>query len=436
VIPPTSIERVWAREILDSRGNPTVEVEVMLSSGASGRAAVPSGASTGAFEASELRDGDDRYGGKGVLEAVSNVSARIAPEIVGRDVLDQRRLDDTLLRIDATPNLGSLGANAVLGVSLAAAAAGATHLRIPLYRYLGGPGANVLPVPFLNVLNGGAHADNGIDVQEFMVAPIGLASFSEALRAGAEVYASLRSAARKAGLGTNVGDEGGIAPDLPSTRAALELIAGAVEDAGYTLGSDVVLALDVASTELFRDGSYHLEGRSMDADELAAFYGALCDDFPIVSIEDGASEEDWAGWTTLTEAIGDSVQLIGDDLLVTNPERVARAIEEDCASAVLVKPNQIGTLTATLDTITLARRAGWAAMLSHRSGETEDTTIAHLAVATGVGQIKTGAPARGERTAKYNELLRIEEQLGAGARYAGWDCLPLGVDAAQDESEG
>lgn len=425
--PPTAIDRVWAREILDSRGHPTVEVEITLASGAMGRAAVPSGASTGAFEVHEARDDDDRYGGRGVQTAVGNVRDQIGPRIIGRDALDQRGLDDAMQILDATPNLSGLGANAVLGVSLANAAAGAVHLGVPLYRYLGGPSASILPVPFLNVLNGGAHADNGVDVQEFMIAPIGLPTFAEALRAGAEIYATLKAAARKAGLNTNVGDEGGIAPDLPSTRAALDLITQAISDAGYEIGVDVVLALDVAATELYRDGVYHLEGRELTSSEMAAEMVKLAQEYPIVSIEDGCSEQDWAGWAELTAAMSDRAQIVGDDLLVTNPERVARAIDEDCASAVLIKPNQIGTLTATLDTIALARRAGWSAMMSHRSGETEDVTIAHLAVATGVGQIKTGAPTRGERTAKYNELLRIEEGLGSGARFAGWDCLPLGV---------
>ncbi|HVE91547.1 MAG TPA: phosphopyruvate hydratase [Actinomycetota bacterium] len=434
-VAPTTLERVWAREILDSRGNPTIEVEVRLESGALGRAAVPSGASTGAHEAHELRDGDHRFGGRGVLRAVEAVRDRIAPEILGRDAVDQRGLDDALSVMDATPNLASLGANAVLGVSLAAAKAVAGHTGLSLHRYLGGPGSGILPVPYFNVINGGAHADNAVDVQEFMVAPIGLPTFADALRAGAEIYACLRSQARSSGLNVNVGDEGGIAPDVQSTRHALDLIVEAVEVAGYEAGRDVVLALDVAATELWQDGSYSVEGQVISPAQMTDFLDRLIADYPIVSIEDGCAEEDWDGWAELTERMGHRVQLLGDDLLVTNPDRLARAIEEDCANAVLVKPNQIGTLTATLDTIALARRAGWSAMMSHRSGETEDTTIAHLAVATGVGQIKAGAPARGERTAKYNELLRIEEELGSGARYAGWTALPLDVGVPSDEAQ-
>jgi enolase len=426
-VPTSAIDRVRAREILDSRGNPTVEVEVSLVGGARGRAAVPSGASTGAHEAHELRDGDDRFGGKGVRKAVGAVRERIEPEIVGRDALDQRGLDEALRLLDGTPNLSDLGANTVLGVSLATAWAAAAHTGLSLHRYLGGPGGGTLPVPFFNVINGGAHADNGVDVQEFMIAPAGAPSFGEALRAGAEIYAALRKIARDRGLNTNVGDEGGIAPDLGSTGDALALIAEAVAAAGYELGSDVALALDVASTELYRDGAYHLEGRVLSPSDMVETLAGWVVDHPIVSIEDGCAEEDWEGWKLLTDRLAYRVQLVGDDLLVTNPERIRRAIADGCGNALLVKPNQIGTLTSTLDAVAIARRAGWSSMMSHRSGETEDVTIAHLAVATGVGQIKTGAPARGERTAKYNELLRIEEELGGGARYAGWDALASGV---------
>ncbi len=421
--PPTTIDRVHAREILDSRGNPTIEVELTLAGGASGRAAVPSGASTGAHEAHELRDGDDRYGGKGVRKAVANVVERIAPEVVGRDALDQRGLDEALRLIDATPNLSVLGANAVLGVSLAAAWAGARQLDVPLYRFLGGPGASTLPVPFFNVINGGAHADNALDFQEFFVAPAGLPSFAEALRAGAEVYASLRKIGKSRGLSTNVGDEGGIAPDLEGTRAALDLAAEAIEGAGYTLGVEVAIAVDAASSEFHKDDGYHLDGKVLDSQAMVDVLEDLAGAYGIVSIEDGCAEDDWDGWRALTERIGSRVQLLTDDLTVTNTTRLRRAIEQRCGNALLVKVNQIGTLTDTLDAIDITRKAGWAAQMSHRSGETEDVTIAHLAVATGVGQIKTGATARGERTAKFNELLRIEEQLGSGARYAGWDSL-------------
>jgi enolase len=422
-IPPTAIDNVHAREILDSRGNPTVEVEITLAGGAMGRAAVPSGASTGAYEAHELRDGDDRFGGKGVRKAVGSVRDRIAPEIIGRDALDQRGLDEALRLLDGTPTLAELGANATLGVSLASAHAGAAQLGVPLYRFLGGPGASTLPVPFFNVVNGGAHADNPIDFQEFMIAPVGLPSFAEAVRAGAEVYAALRKIAKSRGLNTNVGDEGGIAPDLESTRAALDLISEAIEEAGYVPGSDVALAADPASTEFYKEGNYHLDGKVLSSEAMVDVLDDLIDAYKIVSIEDGCAEEDWEGWRILTSKLGSRTQLVGDDLLVTNPARIRRAIDEGCANALLVKPNQIGTLTDTLDAIEITRRAGWASMMSHRSGETEDVTIAHLAVATGVGQIKTGAPARGERTAKYNELLRIEEQLGAGARYGGQELL-------------
>jgi enolase len=421
--PRTTIDRVHAREILDSRGNPTVEAEITLASGAIGRAAVPSGASTGAFEAHELRDGDDRFGGKGVRRVVGGVVERIAPEIIGRDALDQRGLDEALVLADGTPSLSELGANAVLGVSLACAHAGAASLGVPLYRFLGGPGASTLPVPFFNVINGGAHADNSLDVQEFFVAPVGLPSYSEALRAGAEVYAALRKIAKSRGLNTNVGDEGGIAPDLDGTRAALDLVCEAIEAAGYRPGDEVAPALDVAATELYRDDGYHLEGKVLSGEAMADVLEDLVGAYEIVSIEDGCAEEDWDGWRALTRKLGHRVQLVADDLVVTNTKRLRLAIDEGCANALLVKPNQVGTLTATLDAIEMARRGGWAAMMSHRSGDTEDVTIAHLAVATGVGQIKAGAPARGERTAKYNELLRIEEQLGAGARYPGREAL-------------
>jgi enolase len=422
-VPPTVIDHVVAREILDSRGNPTIEVDVRLAGGAFGRAAVPSGASTGQHEAHELRDGDERFGGKGVRKAVSSVVDRIAPEIIGRDALDQRGLDEAMRLIDGTPNLSELGANAVLGTSLATAHAGAAQLDIPLYRFLGGPGASTLPVPFFNVVNGGAHADNAIDFQEFMIAPIGLPSFSEAVRAGAECYHSLIKIAKSRGLNTNVGDEGGIAPELGSTREALDLISEAIEGAGYALGVDVALAADPASTEFFADDGYHLDGKVLSSESMADVLEELVEGYKIISIEDGCAEEDWEGWKILTKRLGSKTQLVGDDLLVTNPQRLRRAIAEGAGNALLVKVNQIGTLTDTFDAIEIARRAGWASMMSHRSGETEDVTIAHLAVATGVGQIKAGATARGERTAKYNELLRIEEQLGAGARYAGWDAL-------------
>ena len=421
--PPTAIDRVHAREILDSRGDPTVEAEVTLASGARGRAAVPSGASTGAHEVHELRDGDERYGGKGVRKAVAAVVERIAPEIIGRDALDQRGVDEALRLIDGTPNLSSLGANAVLGVSLAIAHAASAQLGVPLYRFLGGPGASTLPVPFFNVVNGGAHADNAIDFQEFMIAPLGLPSFSEAVRAGAEVYASLRKIAKSRGFDTNVGDEGGIAPDLDSTRAALDLISEAIEDAGYVPGTDVALAADPASTEFHQDDGYHLDGKVLSSEALVDVLDDLTSAYKIASIEDGCAEEDWDGWRVLTSKLGSRTQLVADDLTVTNTTRLRRAIAEGCGNALLVKPNQIGTLSDTLDAIEVARRAGWASMLSHRSADTEDVTVAHLAVASGVGQIKAGAPARGERTAKYNELLRIEEQLGTGARFGGWEAL-------------
>ena len=420
-----TIEAIVAREILDSRGNPTVEVEVGLDDGTTARAAVPSGASTGAFEALELRDGDQaRYGGKGVERAVENITERLAPELLGHEASDQRLIDQTMLDIDATPDKSGVGANAILGVSLAVAKAAATSAELSLFRYVGGPNAHLLPVPMMNILNGGAHADSNVDIQEFMIAPIGAPTFREALRMGAEVYHALKSVLKKKGLSTGLGDEGGFAPDLPANAAALDLIGEAVEAAGYRLGSDIVLALDVAATEFFADGRYTFEGAPKLADEMATYYGKLLDSYPIVSIEDPLAEDDWEGWSKLTAALGSRLQLVGDDLFVTNPPRIARGIAEQAANAVLVKVNQIGSLTETLDAVDLAHRAGFRCMMIHRSGETEDTTIADLAVATGCGQIKTGAPARSERVAKYNQLLRIEEELGDAARYAGAGAFP------------
>lgn len=419
-----AIEAVGAREILDSRGNPTVEVEVALDDGTVSRAAVPSGASTGAFEAVELRDGGDRYGGKGVGKAVAAVLDVIGPELVGFEASEQRLVDQALLDLDGTDNKAKLGANAILGVSLAVAKAAADSADLPLFRYVGGPNAHVLPVPMMNILNGGAHADTGVDVQEFMVAPIGAASFTEALRQGAEVYHALKSVLKSEGYATGLGDEGGFAPDLSSNRAALDLIATAVDKTGLTLGDDVVLALDVAATEFFSDGAYQFEGRARTAEEMQAYYAELCAAYPIVSIEDPLDEEDWAGWQHMTTELGDRVQLVGDDLFVTNVDRLARGITEGAANALLVKVNQIGSLTETLDSVDLAHRNGFRCMMSHRSGETEDTTIADLAVATNCGQIKTGAPARSERVAKYNQLLRIEEELDDAARYAGRAAFP------------
>ncbi|KJR09863.1 phosphopyruvate hydratase [Gordonia sp. LUNF6] len=413
------IEQVGAREILDSRGNPTVEVEVVLDDGTFSRAAVPSGASTGEHEAVELRDGGDRYLGKGVKKAVEAVLGDIAPEVIGIEADDQRVLDQTLVDLDGTPDKSRLGANALLGVSLAVAKAAAESAGLPLFRYVGGPNAHILPVPMMNIINGGAHADNGIDFQEFMIAPTGAATFAESLRWGAEVYHSLKSVLHKQGMSTALGDEGGFAPDLPNTEAAISVIAEAVEKAGYKFGSDIVIALDSASTEFYRDGAYQFQGKAQSADEMIAFYEKLVTDFPIVSIEDGLAEDDWTGWASLTESIGDKVQLVGDDLFVTNPERLEEGISKGIANALLVKVNQIGTLTETLDAVALAHNSGYKTMMSHRSGETEDTTIADLAVACSSGQIKTGAPARSERVAKYNQLLRIEEGLGDAARYAG-----------------
>ncbi len=418
------IDAVGAREILDSRGNPTVEVEVALDDGTIGRAAVPSGASTGAFEAVELRDGGKRYLGKGVLKAVAGVNDKIGPALKGFEADDQREIDLAMLDLDGTPNKAKLGANAILGVSLAVAKAAADSAKLPLFRYVGGPNAHVLPVPMLNILNGGSHADSNVDVQEFMIAPIGAESFSEALRQGAEVYHSLKSVLNKEGLSTGLGDEGGFAPNLDSNRAALELISRAVEQAGLKVGTDIAFALDVAASEFFDNGSYSFEGKKTSAEEMSAYYKQLVADFPIVSIEDPLDEDDWAGWTTLTTDIGDQVQIVGDDLFVTNVERLTRGISEGAANALLVKVNQIGSLTETLDSVDLAHRHGFACMMSHRSGETEDTTIADLAVATNCGQIKTGAPARSDRVAKYNQLLRIEELLGAAAEYAGTSAFP------------
>jgi enolase len=421
----SQIERVHARQILDSRGNPTVEVELALRSGASGRAAVPSGASTGEFEATELRDGGAAWGGKGVTRAVANVNGEIAAAVAGRDVLDQAGLDNALIDLDGTANKSRLGANAILGVSLAAAHAAAAHERMPLWRHLGGADARVLPVPMMNVLNGGAHADNKVDFQEFMVVPAGAESFSDCMRMGAEVFHALKRTLHDAGLGTAGGDEGGFAPDLGSNEEALQMLVRGIEAAGYAPGEDVFIALDPATSEIYEGGAYVLEheGRSLAGGELAAYWDDLCARYPIVSIEDGMDEEDWDGWKTLTDAVGDRVQLVGDDLFVTNTERLRRGIDAGVANSILVKVNQIGTLTETLDAIATARAAGYTAVMSHRSGETEDTTIADLAVATGCGQIKTGAPSRSDRVAKYNQLLRIEEALGAAARYPGRSIL-------------
>ncbi|GED10940.1 phosphopyruvate hydratase [Cellulosimicrobium cellulans] len=420
-----SIEAVGAREILDSRGNPTVEVEVVLDDGTFARAGVPSGASTGAFEAVERRDGDkSRYLGKGVEGAVNAVIDDIAPELIGFEAEDQRLIDAALIDLDGTPNKGKLGANAILGVSLAVAKAAAKSAGLDLYRYVGGPNAHVLPVPMMNILNGGSHADSNVDIQEFMVAPIGASSFREALRTGAEVYHSLKSVLKGKGLATGLGDEGGFAPNLPSNRDALDLILVAIEQAGFVPGKDVGLALDVAATEFFKDGAYQFEGKATSSDDIIAYYEQLVRDYPLVSIEDPLSEDEWGAWSQLVAEVGDKVQIVGDDLFVTNPERLAKGIELKAANSLLVKLNQIGTLTETLDAVELAQRNGFTAMVSHRSGETEDTTIADLSVATNAGQIKTGAPARGERINKYNQLLRIEEALDDAARYAGRGAFP------------
>jgi enolase len=428
----SSIEDIVGREVLDSRGNPTVEVEVVLESGARGRAIVPSGASTGQFEAVELRDGDDRYGGKGVQQAVRHVDEDLYDALVGLEALRQRDVDQVLLDVDGTEDKGRLGANALLGVSLAVAKAAADELELPLYRYVGGVDAHVLPVPMMNVLNGGEHADNNVDLQEFMIMPVGAASFAEALRWGTETYHVLKAVLRERGLSTAVGDEGGFAPDLGSNEEAVTLLLEAIEKAGFQPGADIALALDTASTELFRDGAYVLagEGRSLSPEEMVAYLAALADRYPIVSIEDGMAEEDWDGWAGLTAAVGDRVQLVGDDLFVTNPERLARGIEAGVANSILVKVNQIGTLSETLAAVSLATRSGYTAVMSHRSGETEDVTIADLAVATNCGQIKTGAPARSDRVAKYNQLLRIEDDLGESAAYRGAAALARGVRPA------
>ena len=418
------IIHTFAREILDSRGNPTVEAEVFLDDGARGVAGVPSGASTGVHEAHELRDGGERYLGKGVLKAVENINEKISDEIAGFEADDQRLIDQALIRLDGTDNKSELGANAILGVSIAVAKAAAESAALPLYRYIGGPNAHVLPVPMMNILNGGAHADSGVDVQEFMIAPIGAESFAEALRMGAEVYHALKAVLKDKGLSTGLGDEGGFAPSVDSTKAALDVIVDAIKKAGYEPGKDVALALDVASSEFFKDGKYHFEGGEHTAEEMSKVYEELIDEYPIVSIEDPLQEDDWDGYTALTAAIGEKVQIVGDDFFVTNPARLQEGIEKKAANALLVKGNQIGTLTETFDAVELAHRNGYRTMMSHRSGETEDTTIADLAVALNCGQIKTGAPARSERVAKYNQLLRIEQELGDGAVYAGRSAFP------------
>ncbi|HEY3503943.1 MAG TPA: phosphopyruvate hydratase [Actinocatenispora sp.] len=420
-----TIEGIVAREILDSRGNPTIEVEVGLDDGVVARADVPSGASTGQFEALELRDGDKaRFGGKGVEHAVANVTEVIARELVGHEVSEQRLIDQVMLDLDGTPTKSKLGANAILGVSLAVARAAADSVGLPLFRYLGGPNAYLLPVPMMNILNGGAHADSNVDIQEFMIAPIGAASFREAVRWGSETYQALKSVLKARKLSTGLGDEGGFAPDLPSNRDALDLITEAIEKAGFTPGRDIAFAMDAAATEFYRDGAYQFEGKAKNAEEMSEYYAELLDAYPIVSLEDPLAEEDWAGWQHLTSEVGGRVQIVGDDLFVTNPERIARGINEAAANAVLVKVNQIGSLTETFDAVDLSHRNGFRTMMSHRSGETEDTTIADLAVAMGCGQIKSGAPARTDRTAKYNQLMRIEEELDDAARYAGADAFP------------
>jgi enolase len=417
----SQIESVHARQVLDSRGNPTVEVELTLRSGARGRAAVPSGASTGEFEATELRDGGQAFSGKGVTKAVGNVNGEILEAVAGLEATDQAGLDRTLIDLDGTPNKSRLGANAILGVSLANAHAAAADENLPLFRHLGGAGAHTLPVPMMNVLNGGAHADNSVDFQEFMIVPVGASSFSEGLRTGVEVFHTLKKLLHDRGLATAVGDEGGFAPNLGSNEEALQVLVAGIEAAGYEPGRDVAIALDPATSEIFHDGVYDLasEGRTLSADEMAAYWAEMAGRYPILSIEDGMDEEDWTGWKTLTDRLGDTVQLVGDDLFVTNTERLGRGIEAGVGNSILVKVNQIGTLTETLDAISMAHEAGYTAVMSHRSGETEDVTIADLAVATGCGQIKTGAPSRSDRVAKYNQLLRIEEALGKGAAYPG-----------------
>ncbi len=427
-----TIEAVGAREILDSRGNPTVEVEVALDDGIIARAAVPSGASTGAFEAVELRDGDKaRYNGKGVLKAVAAVLDDIGPELVGFEASEQRLVDAALIELDGTANKSKLGANAILGVSLAVARAAAESAQLPLFRYVGGPNAHVLPVPMMNIVNGGSHADSNVDIQEFMIAPIGAATYGEALRWGAEVYHSLKGVLNKRGLSTGLGDEGGFAPNLESNRAALDLILEAITLAGFTPGRDIGLALDVAASEFYNDGGYRFEGAQKSAAEMTAYYADLVANYPLVSIEDPLNEDDWSGWAEMTTLLGSKIQIVGDDLFVTNPERLARGVKESSANALLVKVNQIGTLTETLDAVSMAHRAGFRCMMSHRSGETEDTTIADLAVATDCGQIKSGAPARSDRVAKYNQLLRIEEELDDAARYAGVSAFPRFTAEAQ-----
>lgn len=420
----TSIKSVKAREILDSRGNPTIEVDVALSDGAFGRAAVPSGASTGAFEAAELRDGGERYLGKGVRQAAANIEKIIAPRVVGQNPFEQKVIDKLMIEIDGTPNKSKLGANAILGVSLAVARAAANSKKLPFYAFIGGSDANLLPVPMMNILNGGAHADTNVDIQEFMIAPIGAQTFGESLQWGAEIYHALKSVLKKRGLATSIGDEGGFAPNLESNRAALDLIVEAIGKAGYKPKEEIALAMDVAATEFFKDGKYEFEGSQLSSDEMISYYKSLVDSYPLVSIEDPLSEDDWAGWIQITKDLGSQVQLVGDDLFVTNPERLAKGIKNGAANALLVKVNQIGTLTETLDAVKIAHDAGYRSMMSHRSGETEDTTIADLAVAANCGQIKTGAPARSERVAKYNQLLRIEEELGSRARYAGRAAFP------------
>jgi enolase len=419
-----TIEKVIAREILDSRGNPTVEVEIGLSDGTLSRAGVPSGASTGAFEAHELRDGDKRYGGKGVLKAVKAIESEIAPKIKGLASTDQRKIDQLMIDLDGTPTKSNLGANAILGVSLAVARASAESAKESLFRYIGGKDANLLPVPMMNILNGGAHADTDVEIQEFMIAPIGFKTFSDALQSGVEVYHALKSVLKSKKLATGLGDEGGFAPQLPNNRAALDLILEAIAKAGFKPGEEIALALDVAATEFYKDGKYSFEGEARTSEWMADYYAKLVSDYPLVSIEDGMNEEDWAGWKHLTDVVGSKVQLVGDDLFVTNPTRLQRGISESTANALLVKVNQIGSLTETLDAVKLAQENKFATMMSHRSGETEDTTIADLAVATKGGQIKTGAPARGERVAKYNQLLRIEKELGSSAVYAGRSAFP------------
>jgi enolase len=422
-----SIEAVYARQILDSRGNPTIEVEVMLDDATIGRAGVPSGASTGAFEAVELRDGGAEYGGKGVMKAVSAVIDEIQPELLGYDADDQRLIDQALIDLDRTPDKSRLGANAIVGVSMAVAKAAAESAQLPLFRYLGGPNAHLLPVPMMNILNGGAHADNNVDVQEFMILPIGAGTFAEALRWGAETYHALKSVLRQHGLATGVGDEGGFAPDLEHNRAALDLIVEAIGKAGFTPGRDIALAIDAAASEFYSDGTYRFEGSQKSSAEMTGIYGEWLEQYPLVSLEDPLAEEDWPGWRELTAALGDRVQVVGDDIFVTNPERLRRGIEERAANSLLVKLNQIGSVTETLNAVALAHRSGFSCVISHRSGETDDTTISDLAVATNCGQIKAGAPARYERVAKYNQLLRIEELLGDAAAYAGKAAFPRPV---------